>query len=402
MGIKTNLETQKNQENQTYSVELSVVIPCLNESDTLEICLKKVTESFQKHNIKGEVIVADNGSTDGSVEIAKRCGAKIAYVKEKGYGYALDRGIFSSSGKYIVMGDADNSYDFYEIPKILEKLREGNDLVVGCRLPSGGGKVIQGAMPALHKLIGNPFFSHIARNWFKIPIHDVYCGLRGFTKNLYDRLNLRCTGMEFAVEMIIKSGLFGAKITEIPITLYPDGRKAHKPHLRTFHDGWRTLRFLLIYSPKQLFLIPGLFLVLLGTIGYSLAIPGATIGKATFDAHTLLFASLFILCGYQSMLFAFFAKTFAINEGLMPEDPMMSSIWKYVNLEKGVIAGFLLTLTGIAFLIFAVVQWVKVNFGHLDYSSTMKLVIPGAMLTALGFQTVLSSFFTSILGMQRR
>jgi hypothetical protein len=237
---------------------------------------------------------------------------------------------------------------------------------------------------------------------FWAEIHDVYCGLRGFTKELYDRLALRCTGMEFATEMIIKSNIYGTKITEVPITLHPDGRKAHKPHLKTFRDGWRTLRFFMMYSPRWLFLYPGIFLIVLGLLGYILALPGITAIGVTFDAHTLLFSSLFILLGYQSILFAIFAKTFAISEGLLPPNDRMTRFYEIVNLERGLIAATLTLATGLVLLIMAVNQWRLHNFGALDYSHTMRYVIPGFLLTALGFQTILSGFFISILGMRRK
>ena len=239
------------------SPEVSVVMPCLNEADTLEACLKKAQRALCEHKITGEIIVADNGSTDGSQAIATRMGARVIDVESKGYGNALMGGIAAARGKFVCMGDADDSYDFLAIPLFVEKLRAGFDLVQGCRLPSGGGKVLPGAMPPLHRWWGNPMFSSMTRRMFRAPIHDVYCGMRGFTKEFYDRLNLRCTGMEFATEMIIKASLRGDKIAEVPITLYPDGRKSHAPHLKTFRDGWRTLRFFLMYSPRWLFLIPG-------------------------------------------------------------------------------------------------------------------------------------------------
>jgi hypothetical protein len=300
------------------------------------------------------------------------------------------------------MGDADDSYDFLEVPKFVEKLREGYDLVQGCRLPSGGGQVMPGAMPISHRWLGNPMFSRLARSWFRAPIHDVYCGLRGFTKQHYEGLNQRCTGMEFATEMIIKSSLYRARIAEVPITLHPDGRKAHPPHLRTVRDGWRTLRFFLMYSPRSLFVLPGALLIVLGLAGYGLAMPGFRIHGVTFDAHTLLFASVFILCGYQSILFGVCTKTFAIREGLTPEDPAFARFFRYVTLETGLVAGLLALLSGAVLLIAAVFQWRAANFGNLDYAWTMRWVIPGATLTALGFQTLLSSFFISILGMGRK
>jgi len=224
-------------------VEVSIVMPCLNEADTLAICIEKAQRAFTKCGVKGEVVIADNGSTDGSPEIARSMGARVVHVAAKGYGNALKGGITAARGKYVIMGDADDSYDFLEVPKFIEKLRAGFDLVQGCRLPSGGGRILPGAMPHLHRWWGNPMFSLMVRNMFWAPIQDVYCGLRGFTKDLYERLDLRSPGMEFATEMIIKSSLYNVRITEVPITLHPDGRKAHAPHLKTFRDGWRTLRF---------------------------------------------------------------------------------------------------------------------------------------------------------------
>ena len=383
-------------------VEVSVVMPCLNEADTLATCIRKAQRSFAEHNIKGEIVIADNGSTDGSQQIATDLGARVIHVEEKGYGNALMGGISAARGKFVIMGDADDSYDFLEVPKFVERLREGYELVQGCRLPAGGGTVMPNAMPVLHRWIGNPMFSILVRHMFWAEIHDVYCGLRGFTKELYDRLNLRCTGMEFATEMIIKSNIYGTRITEVPITLHPDGRKAHKPHLKTFRDGWRTLRFFLMYSPRWLFLYPGIFLILIGLLGYALALPGVTAGGVTFDAHTLLFSSLFTLLGYQSILFAVFAKTFAISEGLLPENRRMTRFYEIVNLERGLIVGAVSMLGGIVLLLMAVNQWRLRDFGQLDYAHTMRYVIPGFTLTALGFQTILSGFFVSILGMRRK
>ena len=383
-------------------IEVSVVIPCLNEADTLETCIVKARRALCKHNMRGEIIVADNGSTDGSPAIASRMGARVVHVKGAGYGSALMGGMAAARGDFIIMGDADDSYDFLEIPRFVEKLRSGFDLVQGCRLPSGGGAVQPGAMPLLHRWLGNPVLSGMTRKMFHAPIHDVYCGMRGFTKALYHSLDQRCTGMEFAPEMIIKASLFGARIAEVPITLHPDGRKSHAPHLRTFRDGWRTLRFFLMYSPRWLFLVPGLLLILLGLIGYAVAMPGMTFNGVTFDAHTLLFASLAILCGYQSSLFAIFSKTFAVSEGLIPEDRRLTRFFEVINLERGLIISGVTLVFGIALLAVAVNQWRLTGFGHLDYAETMRLVVPGVTLTALGFQTILSSFFVSILGLRRR
>lgn len=383
-------------------LEVSVVMPCLNEADTLAACIEKAQRTLSEHNIRGEIIVADNGSTDGSDVIAARLGVHVVRVEAKGYGSALMGGIAASRGKFIIMGDADDSYDFRDMPRFVEKLRAGYDLVQGCRLPSGGGHVLPGAMPFSHRWFGNPLFSWLTRWMFGAPIHDVYCGMRGFTKDLFARLDQRCTGMEFATEMIIKACLYGEKIGEVAITLHPDGRTSHAPHLRTIRDGWRTLRFFLVYSPRWLFLMPGAWLILLGLIGYGLAMPGLTMWGLTLDAHTLLFASLGILCGYQSILFAIFTKAFAITEGLMPPDPRLTRFFEIINLERGLMIASAALLIGIGLLLAAVNEWRLVGFGNLDYAHTMRLVVPGVTLTALGFQTVLSSFFISIVGMRRR
>ena len=399
-----NLELDISQPQTTRSdtIEVSIVMPCLNEADTLATCIEKAQRALREAGIEGEVIIADNGSTDRSPEIARSLGARVIHVEEKGYGNALMGGINAARGAYVIMGDADDSYDFLDIAKFVHKLREGFDLVQGCRLPSGGGTVMPGAMPFLHRWWGNPMFSLFARWWFGAPVNDVYCGLRGFRKDFYQRLDQRCTGMEFATEMIIKSSLYQAKIAEVPIHLHPDGRKAHAPHLKTFRDGWRTLRFFLMYSPRWLFLHPGLLLIALGIVGYCLALPGVTIWNMTLDAHSLLFASLGILCGYQSVLFAIFTKAFAISEGLMPADPRLNKLFELVNLERGLIFGVVALLAGIVLLLAAINQWRIAHFGHLDYSHTMRWVIPGATLTAVGFQTILASFFVSILGMRRK
>lgn len=386
----------------TDASELTIVMPCLNEAETLALCIEKARVGIQRSGVRGEIVVADNGSKDSSVLIAEKLGARVVHVKKKGYGNALRGGIQAASGKWIVMGDADESYDFSETDHFVKKFQEGFELVMGCRLPSGGGKIMPGAMPLSHRWLGNPLFSRMARHMFAVSIHDVYCGLRGFTRELYNRLELQCEGMEFATEMIIKASLHGARIAEIPITLHPDGRKAQVPHLRTIRDGWRTLRFFLVFSPRWLFLAPGFVLALLGLAGYAVALPGLKIGGVAFDAHTLLFSSLAILMGYQSVLFAVCAKTFAINEGLLPKDPRVDRFFKVIYLERGLAIGALAFLAGLILLGAAVWQWKSEHFGRLDYAVTMRWVIPGATLTALGFQTVLSSFFVSILGMKHR
>jgi glycosyltransferase involved in cell wall biosynthesis len=384
------------------SVELSVVMPCLNEADTLATCIQKAQRAIETHGILAEIVIADNGSTDGSQEIARGLGARVIAVDERGYGAALMGGINAARGEYVMMGDADDSYDWAEIPRFLAKLREGFEIVQGCRLESGGGTVMSGAMPFLHRWWGNPMFTGIARWWFRTTIHDVYCGMRAFRRDMWISLDQRCTGMEFALEMLIKASLFGARTAEIPITLHPDGRTAHPPHLKTFRDGWRSLRFFLLFSPRWLFLVPGLMLIALGLAGYALAMPQVRIGRVTFDVHTLLFASLAIICGYQSIAFALMTKVFAIMEGLLPEDARLNRMFKLVNLESGLAVGALGMAAGLGLLGGAVHQWASVDFGALNYAHTMRWVIPGVMLTALGFQTILSSFFGSLLGMRRR
>jgi glycosyltransferase involved in cell wall biosynthesis len=384
------------------ALEVSIVMPCLNEADTVGSCVETAFRALRENRVTGEVIVADNGSTDGSPTIAARLGARVIPVAARGYGHALVAGIAAARGRFVLMGDSDSSYDFLELPKFLARLREGYSLVQGCRLPAGGGTVLAGAMPFLHRWWGNPMLSLMARTLFGTSIHDVYCGMRGFTRELVERLDLRCTGMEFATEMIVKSSLYGERITEVAITLHPDQRKAHAPHLKTFRDGWRTLRFFLTYSPRWLFWYPGFALVFLGLLGYVVALPRMRIAGIAFDAHTLLFASLSILLGYQSLFFAIFTKVFAISEHLLPEDPRVNRFFRIATLERGLILGVGGCLAGIGLLGWAVWEWKLARFGPLDYPSTMRLVIPGVMLTALGFQTILSSFFVSILGLSRR
>ena len=398
---KSASERSNNAVGHRSDLELSVVIPCLNEAQTLAGCVDKAQRAIRDHGIAGEVVVADNGSSDGSPEIAQQMGARVVQVAAHGYGNALMGGIAAASGKFIIMGDADGSYDFAAIPVFLRKLREGFDLVQGCRLKSGGGTITPGAMPMLHQRFGNPFFSFVAKRWFNSEIHDVYCGLRGFSKAHFERLEQRCTGMEFATEMIVKSCLFGAKIAEVPITLYPDGR-TRAPHLRTFRDGWRTLRLFLVCSPRQLFLIPGAILIVLGLLAYLLAMPGLRIRAVQFDAHTLLFGSLAMLCGYQAIFFGIFAKTLAAREGILPEDPYVRRILASVTLEVGLIVATAALLLGVSLLLIAFNQWRVAHFGNLQYAHTMRLVVPGLTLTALGFQTILSAFLLSILDLGRR
>ena len=390
------------EEGRSLQPEISVVIPCLNEEESLGFCLERARSVMREHGIVGEIIVADNGSTDRSVAIAQEYGARVVHVKEKGYGSALMGGIENARAPYVVMGDADGSYDFGETPNFLTKLREGYDLVQGCRLPKGGGTVLPGAMPFLHRWLGNPLLTLWARIMFRIPINDIYCGLRGFSAELYKRLDQRCTGMEFAVEMIIKSSLMKARIGEIPVTLSPDQRVTSEPHLRTFRDGWRTVRYFFLSSPKWLYLIPGGLLCLVGAVGYGLIAVGASIGTAQLGVHSLLCASLCLICGHQAIVFGVFAKTYAIVEGLLPAGPSFHRFFNVFNLERGLLLSALLFLFGMGLVAYVAYTWYLVDFGRLDYATSMRLVIPGVTLMIVAFQTVLSSFFVSMMGLSRR
>ncbi len=380
-------------------IEVSVVMPCLNEEKTIGPCVTQALETFARSGLRGEVVVADNGSTDRSAEIARGLGARVIPIERKGYGSALMGGILAARGNYIVMGDADQSYDFTLVPQFLAKLREGFDLVMGNRFAGG---IEPGAMPPLHRYLGNPVLTAIGRLFFKSPCGDFHCGLRGFRRDAILQLGLRTTGMEFASEMIVKATLFQLRIAEIPTTLRPDARGA-PPHLRTWRDGWRHLRFLLLYSPRWLFLFPGFALMILGTLAGLWLLPGPrTIHGVTFDVHTLLFSAVLILLGFQSVNFAVFTKVFAITEGLAPEDRRLNWLFRYVTLEVGLLVGTLLAAAGLAAWIFVLTTWGKHHLGPLDPQVTLRIVIPGAVLLAIGFETVLSSFFLSVLGMARK
>jgi len=375
------------------------VMPCLNEAETLEACIVKAQRALQEAHIAGEIIIADNGSTDDSQQIAERWGAKVVNVQAKGYGSALMGGIAAASGQYVVMGDADDSYDFGHIPRFVEQLRKGADVVMGNRFRGG---IQKNAMPPLHRYFGNPALTRLGRLFFKSPVGDFYCGLRGFRKDAYERMALRTTGMEFATEMVVKATLLELRIAEVPTTLSPDGR-SRPPHLRTWRDGWRTLRFFLLYSPRWLFLYPGIALMLLGTaLGLWLLPAPRTVGGITFDVHTLVYAAAFVLLGFQAIAFACFTKIFAISEGLLPPDAALDKLFSYITLELGVAVGALLTIAGFVTSAYAVSAWGAQHFGMLDYSRTMRIVIPAALLLTLGAQTIFASFFMSVLGLRRK
>jgi len=376
------------------AVEVSIVMPCLNEAETLAKCIRHAQSAIAKGAFAAEIIVADNGSTDGSQQIARDLGARVVDVPRKGYGSALIGGIDAAKGQFVVMGDADDSYDFEAIGPLIDKLRQGYDLVVGNRFMGG---IEPGAMPWSHRWVGNPVLTFISRVFFHAPVGDTHCGLRAFKKDAYEKMRLRATGMEFASEMVIKASLKGMRITEVAVVLRPDGR-SRAPHLRTWRDGWRHLRFMLLFSPRWLFLYPGLALFAVGVVLSALLLPGPLhVAGVRLDIHTLLVAGFLALIGYQLVLFAVFTKIFAVRMGFHPPHPVLEGLFKYITLEVGLLAGALMVLAGIVGLVLAVASWQSVGFGNLDPSLTMREVIPAVLLLAIGTQTVFASFFISIL-----
>jgi len=380
-------------------VELSVVMPCLNEEETVGVCVRKAVAALRTAGIQGEVIVADNGSADRSVEIAQAEGARVVHVPAKGYGNALMGGIRAARGKYALMADADDSYDFTHIPRFLEPLRAGSDLVMGNRFRGG---IAEHAMPSLHRYLGNPALTAIGRIFFNSPCGDFHCGMRAFRKDSFERMDIRSAGMEFASEMVVKASLLGMKVTEIPTTLSPHGR-SRPPHLRTWRDGWRHLRFLLMYSPRWLFLYPGTFLILLGAAACLWLLQGPKIVYGVgLDVHTLLYAFAAVMMGFQLVAFSVFTKVFAISEGLLPEDPRLNRAFRYVTLETGLSVGGLLLALGIGGTIYAVSGWAKLSFGNLDTEHMLRIVMPSVFSLTLGLQIVCSSFLLSIFGLRRQ
>lgn len=385
--------------NEEPQLELSIVMPCLNEAETLEACIRKAKASLVENDIRGEVVIADNGSTDGSQALAEKLGARVVPVEVKGYGAALQGGIAAAKGRFVIMGDADDSYDFSNLGPFVEKLREGFELVMGNRFKGG---IAPGAMPPLHRYLGNPVLTGIGRLFFSSPSGDFHCGLRGFSRAAYAKMDLQTTGMEFASEMVVKSTLLKLKIAEVPTTLSPDGR-SRPPHLRSWRDGWRHLRFMLVYSPRWLFLYPGLAAMLVGvTIGAWLLPGPQTVNGVTFDVHTLLYACGLALIGFQAVLFALFTKVFAITAGLLPEEPGLTRAFKYITLETGLIAGACLCLAGLGGTGVAVAHWRGVEFGDLAPANELRIIIPSILALALGCQVMLASFFFSVLGLKRR
>ena len=378
------------------AVEISIVMPCLNEAETLGICVAKAREALDRHGLRGEVIVADNGSTDGSQAIAVAGGARVVPVARKGYGCALQGGIAAARGRFVLMGDADDSYDFGHVPRFVDKLREGFDLVMGNRFAGG---ILPGAMPWKNRYLGNPVLSGAGQLMFRCPSRDFHCGLRAFTKTAYERMQLQTTGMEFASEMVIKATLLGMRIAEVPTTLKKDGR-SRAPHLRPWRDGWRHLRFMLLYSPRWLFLYPGMLLFGAGLVGMLLlTIKPWTVGHVTFDVHTLVYAMLAMLLGFQGVSFAVMSKIHGTQFGLLPPNPALTRLFRYITLETGLLAGSAVFAAGLGLSLFSLWRWGQVGFGALDHSNMLRLVIPGAGAMALGVQVLLLSFFLSILGL---
>ena len=380
---------------QGSEIEVSLVIPCLNEAQSLALCIEKATKAFKAARIRGEVIVADNGSTDGSIEIAQRHGARVVHAPLRGYGNALRAGLEAAQGRFIIMGDADESYDFTEIPRFCAKWREGFDVVMGNRFE---GEIKPGAMPWLHRYIGNPLLTAILNVFFHAGVGDPHCGMRGFTKEIYERMDLRTTGMEFASELVIKAARLGGRIAEIPITLWPD-KRGRPPHLRSFRDGWRHLRFMLLCAPNWLFLLPG---GLLGGVGVFLVVyllPGPRrLGRAVIDIHTMLFGMVFALLGAQIILTGLFAKVFSYSERFDRDQRSLEGLLRKIKLEHGLLVGALLALAGFVGDARVVWEWAASGFGPLH---EIRAVIFWSLWFFLGIQLVFSSFLLSMLGISR-
>ena len=382
-------------------IEISVVMPCLNEAGTLEGCIREALEALAKNGIKGEVVIADNGSSDGSSDIAEKAGGRVVHVSQKGYGNALKKGIDDARGTFVLMGDADGSYNFGELPRFLERLRQGDDLVMGCRFPRYGGHIDAGAMPWKHRWIGNPVLSALGKLFFSSTVNDFHCGLRAFRREKIIDLGLRTTGMEFASEMVVKATLQKLIISQVAITLRQDGR-SRNPHLRSWRDGWRHLRFMLLYSPNWLFILPGLILTVIGAFGFALLFTKPLkIGAITFDLNSLLVCSVSMLTGFQVLSFGLFIKAYAVNIGLLPGKAYWHRITNGYAVEWGIIIGLILLIAGVAYLTHAVFYWKAAGFGPLPYQTSLRMVILATTLIALGLQAFVYGFALNILGLEK-
>jgi len=374
------------------------VLPCLNEAASLAKCIHEARRALEDAGVAGEVIVADNGSSDGSQAIAAACGARVCTIADKGYGSALMGGIAVARGRYVLMADADGTYDLSYVPRFIEKLRQGCDLVMGNRFV---GSIEPKAMPFLHRYLGNPVLSGIGRFFFSSPVRDFHCGIRAFRADAYAQMGLRCNGMEFASEMVVKASVLGMRIGEVPAALRrgPPGRS---PHLRTWRDGWRHLRFLLLYSPRWLFLVPGAVLMAAGLGTMCALLPGPFhLGTAVLDVHTMVYAACAVLLGFQTIAFAAFSHIFAVTQGLLPASRRLEELFRYITLETGLACGAVLAGCGLIGSVYAATKWGRVGFGPLDYELTMRTVIPSATALTLGIQVMFASFFLSLLGIRR-
>jgi glycosyltransferase involved in cell wall biosynthesis len=380
-------------------VELSIIMPCLNEAETIAVCVKKARAFLADHDIAGEVIVADNGSIDGSQQIANALGARIVHVPSRGYGAALIGGIAAAKGTYIAMGDADDSYDFGGLMPFVEQLRDGADLVMGNRFQGG---IAQGAMPPLHRWLGNPVLSFLGRAFFRIPVGDFHCGLRAFRRDSIAGLGLAAPGMEFASEMVVRAAISRLDIREVPTTLQPDGR-SRPPHLRTWRDGWRHLRFLLIYAPKFLFLYPGLALAAAGLIGVLGLMGGdVRIGHVEFGVHTMIFAAMAVLMGSQLIGLSVMARRYGAIAGMWPESGLMRRVRNWFSVERACILGGLMLAGGLAGGVAATLSWAEHGFGDMNPAALMRLTIPSMLLGCVGLQMVVTAFFIGLLDQPRR
>jgi len=378
-------------------MELTILMPCLNEAETIETCIRKARAYIESRHLDAEVVVADNGSTDGSQALAERCGARVVAVQSRGYGAALRHGIESARGRFVIMGDADDSYDFSALDPFMTQLRAGYELVMGNRFRGG---IKPNAMPPLHKYLGNPVLTGIGRLLFRSPCGDFHCGLRGFSRDAIRSLALSSNGMEFASEMVVKATLRGLRITEVPTVLSPDGR-SRAPHLHSWRDGWRHLRFLLLFSPSWLFFYPGIVMLIVGIAAMLWLLPGQQpAGKVVFDLNTLVFAGAAIVCGFQAIVFYMFAKTFAIRSGLLPEDPVVSRVRDMLRLEAGLVAGCAAFLVGLGLATYALGAWGSESFGPLDPGKSLRIAIPSATLLVIGLQIMFSSCLLSILQLE--
>ncbi|MEI6632735.1 MAG: glycosyltransferase family 2 protein [Chlamydiota bacterium] len=390
----TKLETKGTDLMGTGGIELSCVMPCLNEEETVGVCVKKALETIRRLGIAGEVVVSDNGSTDRSVEIARSLGARVVVQPKKGYGSAYMKGIFEARGNYIVMADSDDSYDWTDLERFITPLRKGCDMVMGTRLR---GEIKPGAMPWLHRYLGNPLLSGMLRIFFRTRISDSHCGMRSFTKAAYEKMGLQTQGMEFASEMVIKACMLGLKIAEIPVTLYPDGRTG-RPHLRSFRDGWRHLRFMLMFAPTWLYLVPGLSLMGAGFVILCALLPGPlTIGSRLFDVHYMVLGTLMTILGYQIVTLGIYARVFIYTQRFEYRDEFLEKGFRRFNLERGIMLGLVIVLAGVAILGFILAKWIIANYGPLHEFRT---ALFGMTLVVIGTQTIFSSFYLSMLGVR--